>query len=60
MCLPLFFAANSLFLGQSKLFPQFLRKPELVYIPSVVIVAVSIFWAVPHLVQPQIQTAIRQ
>jgi hypothetical protein len=44
MCVPLLFAANSLFLGQSQVFPEFIRKSNILWIPSVLTLVLMIFW----------------
>lgn len=44
MCVPLLIAANALFLGQSRHFPELLRKTNVLVLPSLVILILLIFW----------------
>jgi Predicted membrane protein (DUF2306) len=44
MCLPLLIAANSLFLGQAKLFPESFRKTNLLFTPGIVTLGFMVFW----------------
>jgi hypothetical protein len=44
MCVALFIAAGSLFLGQQQVFPASMRKSPVFFIPELVIVALLFFW----------------
>jgi uncharacterized membrane protein len=44
MCAALFIAAGSLFLGQQKLFPHFLRGSPIMFAPEIVIVVTMTVW----------------
>jgi hypothetical protein len=44
MCLALLFATISLYPGQAKLFPQWLRETNLLYVPAVLLVGATLLW----------------
>ena len=44
MCAALFIAATSLFLGQPKVFPSFLRGSPVLLLPEVAVLGLMIFW----------------
>ena len=44
MCLALFIAAGSLFLGQPQVFPASLRGTGVLYVPVVLVIVLTIFW----------------
>lgn len=46
MCLALLIAASSLFLGQPQLFSKALHRTHVLWVPTIVIIAVTIFWLV--------------
>jgi hypothetical protein len=46
MCFALLIAATSLFLGQPQLFSKAIHKTHLLYVPTIVIIVVMIFWLV--------------
>ena len=46
MCVGLFIAAGSLFLGQPKVFPSWLRGSPIMFAPEISIVILMIFWLV--------------
>jgi hypothetical protein len=44
MCFALFNAAGSLFLGQQQVFPAFLRKTNVLFVPDILPLILMIFW----------------
>ena len=44
MCFSLFLATASLFLGQPQVFPESIRKPQLLMIPVVIVLVSLLFW----------------
>jgi uncharacterized membrane protein len=46
MCFGLFIATGSLFLGQQQVFPAFLRKANVLFIPAVLPLVLMIFWLI--------------
>lgn len=46
MCCALLLATVSLFLGQAQLFPKVLRQTELLILPGVAVVLVSVYWLI--------------
>ena len=44
MCLALFIAAGSLFLGQQQVFPASMRGTGVLYLPVLLVIIVAIFW----------------
>ena len=46
MCYALFIAAGSLFLGQQQVFPAFLRKTNILFVPAFLPLLLLIFWLV--------------
>ncbi len=46
MCVPLLIAVTSLFIGQSKVFPQSVRELGVLYVPSLVVLGLSVYWIV--------------
>ena len=44
MCFALFIAAGSLFLGQTQVFPEALRKPGLLAIPVLLVLLLMLYW----------------
>lgn len=46
MCLALWFAASSFFIGQPQVFPHWMRQCGLVYVPSLLILVLMIYWLV--------------
>ena len=46
MCYALFIAAGSLFLGQQQVFPAFLRKTNVLFVPAFLPLLLLIFWLV--------------
>jgi hypothetical protein len=46
MCFGLFIATGSFFLGQQQVFPEFLRKSNVLFIPAVLPLALLIFWVI--------------
>jgi hypothetical protein len=46
MCLALFIATASLFLGQAQLFPNSWREAHVLYVPVVLVIVLMIFWLI--------------
>jgi uncharacterized membrane protein len=46
MCVALFFAAGSFFLGQQKVMPHFMRGSPLLFVPAFAPLALMVFWLV--------------
>lgn len=46
MCLALFFATGSFFLGQQQVFPEFLRQTNLLFVPAFLPLLLLIFWLI--------------
>jgi uncharacterized membrane protein len=46
MCVALFFATGSFFLGQQQVFPVFLRKSTLLFVPAFLPLLLLIFWLI--------------
>ena len=46
MCFGLFIATGSFFLGQQQVFPAFLRKTNILFIPAILPLVLMIFWLV--------------
>jgi uncharacterized membrane protein len=46
MCYALFIASGSLFLGQQQVFPAFLRRTNVLFVPAVLPLILMIFWLV--------------
>jgi hypothetical protein len=46
MCFAMFFAAGSFFLGQQQVFPAFLRKMNVLFIPAILPPISLIFWLI--------------
>ena len=46
MCVPLFIAANALFLARAKLFPIFLQTHHLLFLPTLATLVTMIFWLI--------------
>ncbi len=46
MCFALFNATGSLFLGQQQVFPAFLRKTNVLFVPAILPLILMIFWLV--------------
>jgi hypothetical protein len=44
MCVALFIAAGSFFLGQPKVFPPFLRGSPILFVPEIAILGLLVFW----------------
>ena len=46
MCVALFIATASLFLGQQQVFPEFVRGSPILYVPVIAVLGVMIFWLI--------------
>ena len=46
MCVALLIAAFSFFLGQAQVFPAFLRRSPLLFVPEIAVLAVMVFWLI--------------
>ena len=46
MCLALYIAASSFFIGQERVFPDAVRETGILYLPVLALVVLTIFWAV--------------
>ena len=46
MCYALFIASGSLFLGQQQVFPAFLRRTNVLFVPAVLPLILMIFWSI--------------
>ncbi len=54
MCLAMFIATGSFFLGQAKVFPDALRKPALLAIPVLLVLLLMLYWWVRVLLTKRI------